>query len=94
METNVTPETGQSSFLTCKSGEETWFEPEKGEALDRRTSVAHARAMHLDKTFAGLQLVGLLDGMVFADFDRGPWPGDNGGGLNLRDRHRGSEASL
>ena len=90
----MTPETGQSSFLTCKSGGETWFELEKGEAVDRRTSVAHARAVHLDKTFTGLQLVRLLDGMIFADFDRGSWPGDNGSGLNLRDRHRGSGASL
>jgi len=91
--TNVTPETGQSSFLTCKSGE-TRFELENDEAVERRTSMAHARAVHLDKTFTGFQLVGLLDGVVFADFDRGSWLGDNGSDLNLRDRHCGSEASL
>ena len=56
--------------------------------------MAHARAVHLDKTFTRLQLVGLLDGMVFADFDRSSWPGDNGSDLNLWDRHCGSEASL
>ena len=52
-----------------------------------RTGVAHARGVHLDETFTRSQFVRLLDGIVFADFNRGPWPGDNGGDLKLRDRH-------
>ena len=56
----------------------------------RRTGVADARAVHLDKTFTGLELVGLLDGVVLADFDRGSRSGDDGGNLNLWDGHRRS----
>lgn len=56
--------------------------------------MTHARVVHLDETFTRLQLIGLLDGMVLADFDRGSWTGDDGSGLNLWDRHCGSEASL
>jgi hypothetical protein len=36
--------------------------------LDVQISVTHARAMHLDETFTGQELIGLLDGIVFADF--------------------------
>jgi len=43
--------------------------------------------MHLDKTFTRLKLVRLLDGVVLADFERGPWLGDDSGDLNLWDRH-------
>ena len=57
------------------------------EAAGRRTRVAYTRAVHLDKTFTRIQLVGLLDWVVFVDFDRSPWLGDNGGDLNLRNRH-------
>ena len=49
-----------------------------------------ARAVHLDEAFTRLKLVGLLDGVVLADFDRGSRSGDDGGNLNLWDRHRGS----
>jgi hypothetical protein len=64
-----------------------------GELVGRSTSVAHARAMHLDETFAGLELFGLLYRVVFADFYGCSRLWDNGGGLDLWDRHRRGEAS-
>lgn len=50
--------------------------------------MAHARAVHLDETFARPELVWLLDGVVVTDLNRGSRLGDNGGDLNLWDRHR------
>jgi len=93
VDTNVTPEMGQSSFLTCKSRGGYYIELENDEVVGRNTSVAHARAVHLYETFTRRQLIGLRDGIVFADFDRGPRAGDNGSDLNFWDRHCRSEAS-
>ena len=61
--------------------------------MDRCTSVTHSRAMHLDETFAGLELFGLFDGIVFADFYGCSRFRDDGGDLDLWDRHRRSEVS-
>lgn len=55
--------------------------------------MAHARTLHLDKTFTRPEFVGLLDGIVVADLNRGSRPGDNGGSLNLWDRHCKMEES-
>ena len=52
--------------------------------------MADARAVHLDKAFTRLELVSLLDGVVLADFDRGSGLGDDGGNLDLWNRHRRS----
>lgn len=91
-DTNVTPEIGQSSFLTCKSRRGSLFGVRNGKVIGLRTGVAHARTVHLDETFTRCEVVGLLDGIVFADLNGGSRPGDNGCDLNLWDRHCRNEA--
>lgn len=54
--------------------------------MNRGTSVTDARAMHLEETFAGLELFGLFDGIVLTDFYRSSRLGDNGSDLDLWDR--------
>lgn len=93
VDTDVTPEMGQSSCLTCKSRGKNEFELKNNEIVGRRTGMTHARTVHLDEAFTRAEFVGLLDGAVFADFDRGPWFGDNGCDLDLWDRHYRSEAN-
>ena len=61
--------------------------------MDRRTGVTHARTVHFYETFAGLELLGLFDRIVFADFYRSSRLGNNGSDLNLWDRHNRGEAS-
>lgn len=63
------------------------FELEGCEFVNRCTSVANARAMHLEETLARLELLWLFDRIVFADFYRRSWLGDNGSDLDLWDRH-------
>ena len=53
--------------------------------------MTHARTMHLDKTFSGLELFGLFYGIVLADLYRCSWFGNDGGDLNLWNGHDGSK---
>jgi hypothetical protein len=58
--------------------------------MDGRTSVTHAGAVHLNETFTRLELLGLLYWIVFPNFYRSSWLGDDGSYLNLWNGHGGS----